>query len=99
MTAYNTYSESFADLAHWRLASGVEVDVVVNNMELAIEVKSARKVTSDHLKGLRHLVKDHPRVRRRIVVCLESKARRTEDNIEILPVTRFSRMLWSGELF
>jgi uncharacterized protein len=85
-------------LAYWRLASGIEVDFVVDDLRLAIEVKSSRKITGRHLKGLRNLAIDHPEVRRRIVVCLEPRARRTEDGIEILPVTEFSRRLWLGEL-
>jgi hypothetical protein len=54
---------------------------------------------ADYLKGLRHLAWDHPRVGRRVVVCLEPKARRTDDGIEILPAATFIRRLWAGELF
>jgi hypothetical protein len=53
--------------------------------------------TSDHLKGLRHLAQDH-RVRRRIVVCLEPRARRTEDGIEVLPARAFVERLSAGDL-
>ena len=35
--------------------------------------------------SLRSLVKDHPGTGRRILVCLEPRARRTEDGIDILP--------------
>jgi predicted AAA+ superfamily ATPase len=97
--AYNSYSERFAKLGYWRLASGIEVDFIVNEMQVAIEAKATRKVTSDHLKGLRHLVRDHPKVGRRIVVCLESKARRTEDGIEVQPVKNFARQLWQRRIF
>ncbi len=41
---------------------------------------------------------DHPGVGRRIVVCLESRARRTEDDIDILPAEVFVHRLWEGEL-
>jgi hypothetical protein len=34
-----------------------------------------------------------------VVVCLEPKARRTDDGIEILPAASFVRRLWAGELF
>jgi hypothetical protein len=67
-------------------------------MQVAIEAKSSARITRDHLKGLRSLVEDHPRVGRRIVVCREPRARRTEDGIEILPVATFVRRLWAGEL-
>ncbi len=99
LSAYNEYSETFAELFHWRLSTGTEVDFVVGPMEVAIEAKATRKVTTDHLKGLRQLVVDYPGVRRRLVVSLEDRPRRTGDGIEILPAAGFSRELWSGELF
>lgn len=67
-------------------------------MEFALEAKSSSRVTDDHLKGLRELGKDHPRVKRRIVVCLEERARRTDDGIEVLPYKRFVERLWANEL-
>jgi hypothetical protein len=51
------------------------------------------------LKGLRHLIQDHPRVGQRLIVCLERKGRRTEDGILILPAAEFCDRLGAGELF
>jgi uncharacterized protein len=82
-----------------RLASGIEVDFIVNDMQFAIEAKATTKITADHLKGLRHLVQDHPKVGQRIVVCLERKSRRTEDGILILPAAAFCDRLRAGDLF
>lgn len=86
------YSEQDLDLAYWRLASGIEVDFIVGPMAVAVEAKATARVTSDHLKGLRHLHADHPRTRR-LLVCLEPRRRRTDDGIEILPVTAFVEAL------
>lgn len=88
LVAANAYLEAGAELHYWRLASGIEVDFVVGNMAVAIEAKASARITSDHLSGLRHLRQDHPRVRR-IVVCLESRRRITDDGIEVLPVKAF----------
>lgn len=99
ISAFNAYRERFASLAYWRLASGIEVDFVVDDMRLALEAKASARITSDHLRGLRRLAEDHPRVGRRVVVCLESKRRRTDDRIEILPASAFVEELASGELF
>jgi hypothetical protein len=68
-------------------------------MELAVEAKSARKVISDHLNGLRQLQTDHPKVKHRVLTCLETKERKTDDGIWILPVASFCRRLWGGEWF
>ena len=97
LAAYNAYREGFARLSYWRLASGIEVDFVVNDLEIAIEAKATAKVTADHLRGLRNLLQDHPRVQHRIVVCLESKSRRTEDGILILPARQFCERLNAGD--
>jgi predicted AAA+ superfamily ATPase len=99
LCAHNAYTETFATLSHWRLASGIEVDFVINDMQLAIEVKATAKITADHLKGLRSLAQDHPRIKQRVVVCLEAKSRRTEDGILILPAGDFTEQLGAGGLF
>lgn len=97
LAAYNAYHEAFARLSYWRLASGIEVDFVLNDVEVAIEAKATGRITADHLRGLRNLVQDHPKVRHRIIACLESKSRRTEDGILILPAREFCERLNAGD--
>jgi predicted AAA+ superfamily ATPase len=99
LSSYNSYREAGQLLSYWRLASGIEVDFIVGRMQVAIEAKSTARVTSDHLKGLRALIQDHAGLRRRIVVSREPRARKTEDDIEILSVPAFVRRLWDGDLF
>ncbi|MBM4383528.1 MAG: ATP-binding protein [Deltaproteobacteria bacterium] len=99
LCAHNAYSEAFAQLSYWRLASGIEVDFIVNDMALAIEAKATRKATSDHLRGLRELAKDQPRVKQRALVCLEAKAYETDDGIWVLPAKEFVARLAAGDLF
>lgn len=98
LLASNAYRDADAKLSYWRLASGIEVDFIVGDMQVAIEAKASAKIVNDHLKGLRQLVLDHPRVRRRVVVGLEPRARRTEDGIDILPVGAFLDALAAGDL-
>jgi len=98
LVAFMDYREIYAQLGFWRLSTGSEVDFVVDDMRLAIEAKSSRRVNRDHLKGLRALREDHPEVGRLVVVCLEEEARRTADGIEIMPAGDFARRLWQGEL-
>ena len=99
LNAHNAYSQAFARLSYWRLAGGTEVDFIVNDMELAIEAKATSKITSDHLKGLRSLKEDQPRLKQRIVACLEAKSRRTEDGVLILPAVEFCERLAAGDFF
>ena len=90
LSAHNVYTEAFATLSYWCLASGIEVNFIINDMQVAIEAKAISKITADHLTGLLALAQDHPRVKKRVTVCLESRSRRTEDNVLILPATEFS---------
>ncbi len=98
LQAYAHYRHPGRELAYWRLAGGIEVDFIAGDMELAFEAKATARITTDHLKGLRAIAADHPRLRRRILACLEPRARRTADGIEILPWRRFAEDLWSGAL-
>ena len=86
-------------LAHWRLATGTEVDFMTDDLALAVEAKTSAAIANRHLRGLRHLAKDHPNVGRRCVVCLEPQPRRTDDGIDILPARLFTERLWAGDLF
>ena len=98
LSAYAHYSARFHELSYWRLTTGVEVDFIVDDMAYALEAKASRAVTADHLKGLRELVRDHPKVKRRVVVSLDPRPRVTEDGIEILPYGVFAQRLWQGDL-
>ena len=98
LSACIEYQEWDLELTYWRLPSGIEVDFVLGDMEVAVEAKASARITRDHLRGLRTLVEEHPDIRRRIVVCLEPRARRTDDGIEILPAAEFLRRLGQGTL-
>jgi predicted AAA+ superfamily ATPase len=98
LKAYQSYSGKHKEVRYWRLASGIEVDFVVGDMECAIEAKAATRPNPDHLRGLRQIGVDHKSLRRRILVNMEARARRTEDGIDILPAKTFAQRLWDGHL-
>jgi predicted AAA+ superfamily ATPase len=89
LCCFRDYCNPDLKIAYWRLPSGVEVDFIINEMEVAVEVKATSKVHTDHLKGLRSIIEDHPKIKRRIVVSLEETSRITDDGIEILCVADF----------
>ena len=101
LNSYKNYEKKNIDLSYWRLAdSGTEVDFIIGDLDIAIEVKSTDQVSNRDLKGLREIEREHPNtLSRRIVVCLESTARQTEDGILILPYKVFLEQLWSHEIF
>lgn len=96
LLTHSQYTSKFYDLSYWKLASGTEVDFIINDMEFAIEAKSGSKITDNHLKGLRELKNDNPKIKRCIVVCTESKKRKTPDGIEIMPYKDFIDLLWEN---
>ena len=98
LRAYSSYRERFFDLSYWRLASGIEVDFVVDDMVAAFEAKATPRVKSDDLNGLRQIRIDHPKLKERFVVSLEQKARVTEDGIVVLPWRLFVERLWGDDL-
>jgi hypothetical protein len=59
------YSHAHYSMSYWQLTSGVEVDFILGDMEIA---------------------------------CLESKIRKTEDGILILPYQEFLNRLWAHSL-
>lgn len=98
LSAFREYHDRAWTLSYWRLASGIEVDFVIGDAEIAIEVKSSPRISAPHLKGLVAFGEDQPAVRRRIMVCLEPRRRVTKDGIEIVPVGKFLEGLWRGEV-
>lgn len=97
LTAHSAYSEKFYPLFYWRTASGMEVDFILGDHEVAVEAKATNHAVSNHLKGLRQFREEH-QTRRSILVSLDARPRMTEDGIEILPWQRFLEMLWGGEI-
>jgi predicted AAA+ superfamily ATPase len=98
LKCYKSYVKNDLDLSYWALTTGIEVDFILNDMEIAIEVKSSDRINSDHLKNLRELKKDYPKIKSRFVVSLEKHIRTTDEGITILPYKEFIRRLWAGEI-
>lgn len=97
LKAYQAYRNPELDIRFWRTSTGFEVDFILNNMNVAIEAKSSNKIHSGHLKGLKALLEEH-RVKRAIVVSLETRARKLDTGIEVLPWQIFLEQLWGGDL-
>ena len=97
LVAHSSYSELFYPITYWRTSSGFEVDFVLGDSEISIGVKSTDSANTTHLKGLRRFREEYP-VRRSILVSLDPKPRKTEDQIEIFPWQMFLEQLWSGKV-
>lgn len=96
LRAWLGYTQSTDRLSYWRTYTGQEVDVVIGDARVAIEIKSVEEVLPRHLKGLKAFKADYPECRS-IIVSLDLIERRMGD-VECLPVLKFFKMLWSGEI-
>lgn len=99
LSTYNSYNKKFWDITYWRLTSGIEVDFIINDMECVIEAKASSNIHESHLKNLREIIKDHPSIKKRIVVSLIQTDRLTSDRIHIIGVKSFIEKLWTGKLW
>lgn len=95
--AYLAYNRDDRPLTFWRTHSGYEVDLIVGDLEAAIEIKSGRQVRAADFRGLRALKEEH-RVGRAIIVARTDEPRTTDDGIEILPWQLFCAQLWDGAM-
>ncbi len=95
LRAYLSYRRIREPLTYWRTYSGTEVDFVIGDT-VAIEAKSATRVTDKHLRPLRSFALVAPEAER-IVVSLDETNRITDDGIRIIHWKRFLDDLWNDE--
>jgi predicted AAA+ superfamily ATPase len=91
------YLDSDRPLYYWRSLSQFEVDFLIGD-DVAVEVKAKRTVTPKDERSLSALAEDL-RLKRRIIVCLEERRRRSESGVEIVPAEEFLQELWQGALW
>ena len=92
--AHRSYRELDYGVHFWRTKSGLEVDFVLGEGEVAVEVKGTSRVDPSDLRSLRAFVEDN-RPRKAVVVCNE-RAPRVHEGIEVLPWREFLARLWAG---
>lgn len=102
LTAFLGLNELDDPITYWRSKTGLEVDFVLNNAQLAIEVKIDTNPNFSELRGLRAFCNDY-QPKHAIVVCPVARARLlgTENNVKILaiPWQDFLKNLWAREYF
>lgn len=95
--AYKGYNDKKDTISYWRTYDKKEVDAIIGDARVAIEIKSSEQVKTKYKAGLKAFKEEHPDCRL-ILVSLEPITRKSED-IEMVYVLDFFRMLWNGEIF
>ena len=96
LRAYLDYTHSRKRMTFWRTSSGLEVDCIIGDADVAIEFKSSAEVRSAQLKGLRAFREEHPGVK--CLVVSRETFPRLMDGVEIWPVRDFLNSLWDGNV-
>ena len=94
--AHAGYTEARYDIRFWRTNTGMEVDFVLGEGEVAVEVKGASRVDPSDLSGLKAFVEER-KPRAAYLVCQEPEPRQV-GNILILPWREYFGRLWTGDI-
>ncbi len=95
--AYKGYHDKRDEISYWHTYDKKEVDAVIGDAKVAIEIKSSEQLKAKHKVGLKAFKEEHPDCRL-ILVSLDPITRKTE-NIELIYILDFLRMLWNGDIF
>ena len=96
LTAYRSYRERDFNIQFWRTKSGLEVDFILGDGEVALEIKGTRQLDSRDLTPLKAFVEE-ARPKKALLVCNE-RAERIHGRIHILPWQHFLTQLWEGKI-
>lgn len=100
LTAFLGLNEIDRPIQYWRSKNGLEVDFVIDQGNIAIEIKISTTPTLSDLKGLCAFCEDY-QPKQAIVVCHAVRARVIElpngARIQILPWQQFLENLWNRE--
>lgn len=97
IAAYNSYLKKNSLINFWRTKSGIEVDFVLGQGEVAIEIKGSGCIDKKDLSGLTAFNEEYS-PKRSILICNE-REKRVCGRIEILPWEIFLDELWQGKIF
>lgn len=95
LRAYLSYARKKLPLCFWRTHEGQEVDFIVGD-QIAIEVKSTKKISTKCLKGLKFL-KEENQLKDYYLISQDPLAMKQE-GIVILPWENFIKRLWDGDI-
>lgn len=101
LMAYRGLKQKRFDIHYWRTKTGLEVDFILGDAEVAIEVKISTQVHAEDLRGIKAFCEEHPNTHA-IVVSQDAAPRKLLINervsINILPWRSFLEQLWADVL-
>jgi predicted AAA+ superfamily ATPase len=95
LKAYQAYKNPELLLHYWRTSTGQEVDFILGDMEVALKIKTSKKINEFDAKNLMALAESHS-VKRLILVSFEAEQKMLLNKVECLPWEIFLKNLWGG---
>jgi uncharacterized protein len=101
LTAYNGLNKKRIDIRYWRTKTGLEVDFILGDAEIALEVKISNHVQKQDMKGLIAFCEEHS-PKQAYVISQDPRPRLVKINddisITILPWKEFLARLWGNKI-
>lgn len=101
LMAHRAFSEKHYAIHYWRTKQGAEVDFILNEGDVAIEVKITHTIQQRDLRGLKAFSQYHA-ARAYYLVCCIPRARvislTDKVNVTLLPWQNFLERLWRGDI-
>lgn len=95
MRAYLHYKRLFLKMGYWKSVNRQEVDLTVGK-EIAIEIKSTKKVSSKHLRNLKALQEEKVFKKFFLISCDSDNT--LQENIHCLHWSEFLSRLWEDQI-
>ena len=96
IAAYRSYSALDFEINFWRTKSGIEVDFILNEGEIAIEIKGSSRIDKKDLTGLSAFMDTYSP--KRCIIVFNEKEKRLHGKIEIIPWKQFLDGLWNNTI-
>ncbi len=96
LAAHSSYRELGYAIRYWRTKSGLEVDFILGDGEVAVEVKGSSRIDDREFRALASF-RDEYTPNKAIIVCNEREERQFA-NIRLMPWRVFLAALWAGEI-
>ena len=94
--AYRSYSGKDFNINFWRTKTGLEIDFILSDGEIAIEVKGTDRIDIRDFRTLSAFSEEY--LPERILIVCNEKEKRLHDRTEVVPWNIFFHELWAGDI-
>lgn len=97
LKAFQAYKNPELSLYYWRTASNLEVDFILGEMDVALEIKSSKRVSIYDTKNLAYLKEEYS-PKKAIIIGFETGEKQFENATLYMHWQLFLEKLWNGNI-